>query len=281
MPIPTGLFYVIPGGIVRSNAHFKAHPIHPSLIPFPFAFLLGALLFDVLGSLSASSSLHTTGAHLTLAGLFAGGAAAVPGLVDYLYTVPPRSSGKKRATRHAIGNALALLSFGAAWMLRSEDWSASGPTLLLEIAGAIALLYSGYLGGTLVTRNMISVDHRYADAGKWQEATLNARSGEPVEIGHKDDLKPGQMKLLRINGKRIVLARTERGYVAFDDGCTHRGGSLAGGVLIGETVQCLWHGSQFDVATGKVSCGPAKTKVPTYEVEETKTGELRIIDAAG
>lgn len=265
---------------MRSNAHFKAHPIHPSLIPFPFAFLLGALLFDVLGSLSASPSLRTTGAHLALAGLLAGVVAAVPGLVDYLYTVPPRSSGKIRATRHAIGNALALLSFGAAWILRSGDWSASGPTLALEIAGGIALLYSGYLGGTLVTRNMISVDHRYAEAGKWQEATLTAKAGEPVEIGHKDDLKPSQMKLLRINGRRIVLARTERGFVAFDDGCSHRGGSLAGGVLIGETVQCLWHGSQFDVTTGKVSCGPARKKIHTYEVEETKTGELRLLDAA-
>jgi nitrite reductase/ring-hydroxylating ferredoxin subunit len=76
------------------------------------------------------------------------------------------------------------------------------------------------------------------------------------------------MKLLRVAGKRIVLARTERGYVAFDDRCTHRGGSLAGGVLICGTVQCLWHGSQFDVTTGQVTCGPAKEPIRVYQVTQ-------------
>jgi nitrite reductase/ring-hydroxylating ferredoxin subunit len=51
------------------------------------------------------------------------------------------------------------------------------------------------------------------------------------------------MKLLRIGDLRIVLGRTSDGYVAFDDRCTHRGGSLAGGVMVDGTVQCLWHGS--------------------------------------
>jgi uncharacterized membrane protein len=27
---------------MRSAAHFQGHPIHPMLIPFPFAFLTGA-----------------------------------------------------------------------------------------------------------------------------------------------------------------------------------------------------------------------------------------------
>jgi len=80
------------------------------------------------------------------------------------------------------------------------------------------------------------------------------------------DLKDGQMKLLHVNGRRIALARTASGFHAVDDGCTHRGGSLAGGVLIGETVHCLWHGSQFDVRTGKAVCGPATKGVEALTV---------------
>jgi nitrite reductase/ring-hydroxylating ferredoxin subunit len=76
------------------------------------------------------------------------------------------------------------------------------------------------------------------------------------------------MKLLRVGEKRIVLARTETGYVAFDDRCTHRGGSLAGGVLICGTVQCLWHGSQFDVSAGTVKGGPAKKDIRVYQIDE-------------
>ena len=75
------------------------------------------------------------------------------------------------------------------------------------------------------------------------------------------------MKLLRLGDRRIVLARTEEGYTAFEDHCTHRGGSLADGVLISGTVQCPWHGSQFDVRTGAVCNGPAKEPVATYPIE--------------
>jgi uncharacterized membrane protein/nitrite reductase/ring-hydroxylating ferredoxin subunit len=262
---------------VRSKAHYKAHPIHPSLIPFPFAFLSGALLFDVLGLITGRIELYKTGANLTVAGIAFGLLAAVPGIIDYLYTVPPESSGKKRATKHAIGNVTALVLFAAAWLLRRDDLSPSALGLVLETAGAAVLVYSGYLGGTLVTRNMISVDHRYANAGKWQETTLAAAADGALVVGHKDDLEEDQMKLLRINGRRIVLARTADGYTAFDDGCTHRGGSLAGGVLVNGTVQCLWHGSQFDANTGKVACGPAKKVIKAYEVRQSSKGELMLV----
>jgi nitrite reductase/ring-hydroxylating ferredoxin subunit len=33
-------------------------------------------------------------------------------------------------------------------------------------------------------------------------------------------------------------------------------------------VQCLWHGSQFDVRTGAVQAGPAERPIGTYAVEE-------------
>lgn len=266
---------------MRSRAQIQAHPIHPSLIPFPIAFLIGALLFDALGVMLERPALWTTGSHLTLAGIASGLLAAIPGAIDYLYTVPPNSSGKKRATQHALGNVTALVIFGVAWLLRGDTGAPGALTLLLELVGSGILSYSGYLGGTLVIRNMVSVDHRYANSGKWQEADYTGKPGAPLVIGSTDDLKESQMKLLRVNGKRLVLARTAAGYTVFDDGCTHRGGSLAGGVLIDGTVQCLWHGSQFDTATGKVHCGPAKKAITTYDVREGKNGEIVLVSTPG
>jgi nitrite reductase/ring-hydroxylating ferredoxin subunit len=76
------------------------------------------------------------------------------------------------------------------------------------------------------------------------------------------------MKLVRVDGRRLVLARTKEGYVAFDDRCTHRGGSLAGGVMIGGVVQCPWHGSQFDCRSGAVKAGPAEEPIYTYRTRE-------------
>jgi nitrite reductase/ring-hydroxylating ferredoxin subunit len=71
-----------------------------------------------------------------------------------------------------------------------------------------------------------------------------------------------------VAGKRIVLGRTADGYVAFDDRCTHRGGSLAGGTMICGTVQCPWHGSQFDSHSGAVKAGPATKGIETYQISE-------------
>ena len=262
---------------MRSRAQFRAHPIHPALIPFPFAFLTGALLFDALGLLANRPPLWTTGGYLTLAGIAAGLLAAIPGAIDYLYTVPPQSSGKQRATKHAIGNVLALALFAIAFALRRDDWQPGLLTVGLEFIAAAVLAYAGYLGGTLVSRNLISVDHRYAQAGKWQEASFTARAGDPLVVGHVDDLLENQMKLLHVNGRRLVLGRTDDGFCVFDDHCTHRGGSLAGGVIICGTVQCLWHGSQFDVKTGKVTCGPAKKKIGVYELEQKANGKLVLV----
>jgi nitrite reductase/ring-hydroxylating ferredoxin subunit/uncharacterized membrane protein len=256
---------------MKSKASVRSHPIHPALVPFPFAFLTGALVFDTIGLLTDRATFWHTAGHLILGGIATGLLAAVPGAIDYVYTVPPNSSAQRRATRHAVANVLALVLFAVAVVLRSVTQKPDGATILLEVAGAGALLYAGWQGGILVTRNMVSVDHRYAQAGKWSEVTVEPKPG-PIVVARRNDLKPGQMRLVRVGTRRIVLAHTGTGYAAFGDGCTHRGASLADGVLIGGIVQCLWHGSRFDCATGEAVCGPARKPVPTYKVSEDQNG---------
>jgi nitrite reductase/ring-hydroxylating ferredoxin subunit len=140
--------------------------------------------------------------------------------------------------------------------------------LLLELAGFAMISVAGWLGGTLVIRNQIGVDHRYADAGKWKEETLHTAEKE-VEVNGLRQLGVNQMKLFRVNGKRIVVGKTESGYVAFDDYCSHRGASLADGVMICGTVQCPWHGSQFDLKDGSVKAGPANKGITIYPISQT------------
>lgn len=253
---------------MRSHAHINGHPIHPMLVAFPVAFLVGAVGFDLVGYFKDSASLWTTGGYLALAGIATAVLAAVPGLIDYWYTVPPRSSARKRATIHMVVNLSAVALFALAALLRGGP---SQPPAILHIVIAVVALASlsvgGWLGGELVAKNQISVVNRYADLGRWQEITVTD-DGKPVVVAQADELKVDQMKLVRTGDKRIVLARTAKGYTAFDDRCPHKGGSLAGGMLIGGTVQCPWHGSQFDAATGALKCGPATVAVKHYEVEE-------------
>jgi nitrite reductase/ring-hydroxylating ferredoxin subunit/uncharacterized membrane protein len=254
---------------MRSKASYKGHPIHPALIPFPFAFLYGGFAFDLAGRLAQRPAWWTTGGYLSLIGVVSALVAAVPGFIDYFNTVPPKSSGKQRATRHMLLNLTAVILFSVAWIIRGHAGAFPGTgILLLEGIGLILLTAGGWLGGVLVNRNQIGVDHRYAEAGKWKEESIHPTPGQAMVVARSDELKSNQMKLLHLGDLRLVLARTEQGYVVFHDRCTHRGGSLAGGVMIAGVVQCPWHGSQFDCRTGAVRAGPADEPVQTYAVRE-------------
>jgi nitrite reductase/ring-hydroxylating ferredoxin subunit/uncharacterized membrane protein len=262
---------------MRSKAQIKTHPIHPILIAFPIAFMTGAPLADAAGLLGDISSAWTAGAYMSVAAVVSGLVAGVPGFIDYLYVVPPNSSGKKRATQHMIVNLVALTLVAASWAFR--DWESLQPqwiAVALEAAGLATVSVGGWLGGTLVYRNQVGVDHRYAYAGKWREQVVDGKPGDSVAIEAARDLKPGQMILIRTPDRRIVIARTDDGYAAFDDHCTHRGGTLAGGVLACGTVCCPWHGSQFDAKTGAVKAGPAEAPIAAYNIEESG-GDVRLI----
>jgi len=252
---------------MRSKARIKGHPIHPILVSFPIAFFVGTLIMDIVSLSTGRDDLQNISMFLEARGIIFGLLAAVPGFIDFLFTVPPNSSGKKRAATHGILNVAMVAIFSTAFLLRYYESASLIWITLLEGVGVILLMISGWLGGTLVFRNQIGVDIRYADAGKWDEKYFNDQQSK-IQVISGDELKVNQMKLIHVNGLRIVIGRTENGYTAFDDRCTHRGGSLAGGVMICGTVQCPWHGSQFEVNTGNKKAGPAEQNIKIYPMEE-------------
>ena len=252
---------------MKSKANIKSHPLHPILIPFPIAFFTGTFACHLLGWLLDKPALLQTAYYLNMGGIAFALLAAVPGFIDFLYTVPPESSAKKRAGKHGITNVVMLICFVIAYFVRREPNANDSVIGVLELIGIGLMVFAGWMGGTLVYRNQIGVDIRYANAGKWNEVSFDKVSGE-IEVARTDELKINSMKLLRLKDKRIVLARTEDRYVAFDDRCTHKGGSLAGGSTMCNVVQCPWHGSQFDLLTGAVRSGPAQQAIKTYQVRQ-------------
>lgn len=252
---------------MKSTAHVKGHPIHPILVTFPIAFFTGTLIFDILAIAGNRYDFAFVASCMQIAGVVSALLAAVPGIIDYFFTVPPKSSGKKRAAKHGLLNVINVAVFFMAWLFKRDLSVPAFWILLMEVAGMVLLSIAGWMGGTLVYRNQIGVDPRYAGAGKWKEMRIDGHQ-QRVEVASADELKTDQMKLVHVNNKRIVIGRTEKGYVAFDDHCTHKGGSLAGGFMICGTVQCPWHGSQFDTVTGAVKAGPAREAIVTYQVSE-------------
>ena len=88
-----------------------------------------------------------------------------------------------------------------------------------------------------------------------------------VKVATRAELPPGGKKLVEIDGRAIAVFNVDGGFYAIDDVCTHDGGPLADGELIGCEIECPRHGARFDVRTGRPLCMPAIEPVTVHTVE--------------
>ncbi len=249
---------------MRSRASVGSHPLHPMLIAFPIGLLVTSFIFDLISRWRDLPSLGAAAWYCIIAGLIGGVIAAIPGVIDLFSVVPRDSSARSRGYKHAILNGLMLVAFIAEAAYRGGPGVlADNTSLILSACGVLLIGISGWLGATLIYRNQIAVDHRYANASKFKEVGLTDWN-QPV--CKSSDLQEGQLMLADIQGARVAVGRCSQGIVAFSDHCSHKGGPLSDGALIGCTVQCPWHGSQFDILTGRVVAGPAEERILTYDV---------------
>ena len=99
---------------------------------------------------------------------------------------------------------------------------------------------------------------------------------EFVEAAKADEIRPGTMKRIELQGRRILLANVNGRLCAVDDTCTHEDASLSTGFLNGELIKCPLHGSRFNVRTGEALEEPAEAALRTYPVR--LEGERILID---
>ncbi len=74
-----------------------------------------------------------------------------------------------------------------------------------------------------------------------------------IKVATRAEVPPGGKKLADVAGRAIAVFHCEGGYYAIDDVCTHDGGPLAEGELMGCEIQCPRHGARFDVRTGRAA----------------------------
>ena len=87
-----------------------------------------------------------------------------------------------------------------------------------------------------------------------------------VKIAQTGDLSPGEGKVFEAEGQTIALFNVDGTFYAIENTCTHVGGSLGEGALVGDQVTCPLHGAQFNVASGKVLGPPAGSDVKSFVV---------------
>jgi 3-phenylpropionate/trans-cinnamate dioxygenase ferredoxin component len=90
---------------------------------------------------------------------------------------------------------------------------------------------------------------------------------EWVKVGEVGKPGPGEAKVVMPRGLRLALANVDGEYYAIDDVCTHDGGPLGQGELVGDEIECPRHGAMFSVRTGKAMTLPAILPVKTYPVK--------------
>jgi len=98
---------------------------------------------------------------------------------------------------------------------------------------------------------------------------------EFVKVAKVEDLAPGDLKAVELDGEHIVLANVDGQIYAFGAMCTHRGGPLWEGLLEGEVVTCPWHGGRFNIKTGQVVGPPPREPISTYRVR-VEEGEIKV-----
>ena len=81
-------------------------------------------------------------------------------------------------------------------------------------------------------------------------------------------VKEGQSVAGHVQGKVVLLARSGGKLFAIGGKCTHYGGPLAKGLIVGETVRCPWHHACFSMRTGEALRAPALNPVDCWNVEQ-------------
>ena len=85
----------------------------------------------------------------------------------------------------------------------------------------------------------------------------------------ESELTAGRMVVGHVADDKVLLARVGNEVLAVDATCTHYGGPLGEGLLVGETVRCPWHHARFSLRTGEALAAPALTPVSCWRVEHT------------
>ena len=91
--------------------------------------------------------------------------------------------------------------------------------------------------------------------------------GDFTRVATTNDIPPGEMMIVEVDGVEVAIANVDGEYFAFNNSCTHRGGPLGEGILTGDVVECPFHAGQFNVRTGQVVAQPPVDPVQTYPVQ--------------
>ena len=226
------------------------HPLHPVLTDFTIGAWATGSMFDWAGHLLDSDELRRTGDHLAVAGTISAVPTAISGIVDYS-TFPEASAAP--VTWHAVLNVVNFGLFLASVRERRRGNHTRGA--VLSGIGLALTCVSAWLGGALVYKYKVGVNHadEFEKPKQW------------TPLMDAKDLHEGKKQRVDFEGKPVFIYRRGEEIFAIGATCSHAGGPLDKGKMMGSCVQCPWHDSVFDMREGHIVHGPATQPQPAFE----------------
>jgi len=105
-------------------------------------------------------------------------------------------------------------------------------------------------------------------------------AGPDLRMGiAEQDLADGSMVVGQVENTPVLIARRGAEVFAIDATCTHYGGPLGEGLMVGETVRCPWHHACFSLRSGEALAAPALSPLQCWRVDR-ENGRLLVRERA-
>lgn len=252
-----------PGTTLKSFNHgtWLGHPLHPVLTDIPLGLWSITVLFDIIYLVNGSYIWFDAGELTIFVGVLAAVATAVTGFTDWNETY-----GRERrvGVAHGLINSLVLLIYIVSLLIRFTGGTRVGAVILAFIGYAL-LLSAAYLGGELVFSIGTGVNHH-----AWQQ-----QPEKFTRVMLEGQLHDGVLVRGLAGDTPVLLYKRGDRICAIGETCSHAGGPLSEGEIIGDVVQCPWHASHFDLCTGQVRQGPATVSQVRYDVR-MQNGQIEV-----
>lgn len=230
------------------------HPLHPVLTDIPIGAWTAALVFDAMESMSGRKECGSAADLAIGIGLIGAVGSAVTGITDWSEIDDPA---RKVGLLHGVLNVAATTLYTASLLMRKRK-KTRRTGIAMSMLGFAVASSAAYLGGHLVFGEQIGVDH-----------TASPNSNKPEKYKRAmevDDLKANKPTRVEIDGVAILLVKRGGEIYALSETCPHLGGPLSEGKVVGDAIECPWHGSQLALEDGHVVNGPTTYPARCYEV---------------
>ncbi|MDT4975502.1 MAG: hypothetical protein QOG98_1260 [Pseudonocardiales bacterium] len=230
------------------GGRWAGHALHPALSDLPIGLWSGAVVLDALGKdVAIGGSRMDPAGTLSAAGLMAAAATVATGVTDWSV-----SDGEDRRVGlfHGVLNVAGVTLQGASLAARLAGHRSSARVLSVTSLGVTAA--AGYVGGHLVQGRAVMVNRvaGFSGPNRW------------VRAMPETDLPEDTLTGVEVEGRQVLLHRSDGELHALDNTCSHAGGLLSRGDVTGCAVTCPLHGSRFDLRDGHILRGPAHHPQP-------------------